>query len=364
MLDFTIFSIEDKFKFTFLNLLIFFLIWLLAKAARKHVKPLVHRFFKSNVIRVGDRELATLTIVRQIINVLAIILALESLSVNNQHVGFAEILEFEFFRIKGFHVSTFNLLLLAALIITARIITNSIRIMVFRAIKDERENYGRAYTVVMLSQYFIYTVFLVIAIQSFGIDITILIASSAALFVGLGLGLQKIFADIVSGFILLFEGNIKIGDIVQVDDSIAKVTEINIRTSKVKTLDGNFLIIPNSKLTSENLNNRSFNKKSTRYHIEVNTSYGTDPEKVRELLYNCALQHPMVDKTRPIQVFLEDFGDSGLKFKLLYWTENVWEHQRIQSDLRFLVEKNFRNNNIRIPYPQREIHVKEKSSLE
>ncbi|MBX7094798.1 MAG: mechanosensitive ion channel [Flavobacteriales bacterium] len=346
MLSYPIITFSSDFSITILNVILFLLLWILSRLGRKHAKDLVRPFFKKEKIKVGDRELATITLVKQFINILAIVLAIESLSVNNKNVGFTELLEFDLIRIDKFHISIYNILLVAIFVISARILTSTIRIWVLRSVKEERESQNKAHTMIRLLQYFIYTLFIVLAIQSFGIDITILIASSAALFVGLGLGLQKIFADIISGFILLFEGSIKIGDVVEVDKMMAKVIEINIRTSTVRTRDGNYLIIPNSKLTSENLNNWSYNQKSTRYFIQISTKNETDPELIRSLLYQCALQHHLIDKKKPIQVFLEDFGDSSIKFQLSYWTSHAWEVQRIQSDLRFLIDKSLRAEGI------------------
>jgi small-conductance mechanosensitive channel len=356
--DITIIKFSEGFRITVLNIMIFVLIWYLAKLARKYAKDIVHYFFKTESIRVAGKELETLSIVRQILTVIAVIIGIESLSLNNEAAGFTELLKYDLIRIDQFHISIYNIFLVAIFIFAARIISSSLKILMLRAVnKDDKADVGKAYTVAAMLQYLVYTVFIVLIIQSLGVDITILIASSAALFVGLGLGLQKIFADFVSGIILLFEGTIKVGDIVEVDNLTAKVVQINIRTSRVKTLNGNYLVIPNSKLTSENINNWSFNKRSTRHGISVNIAYGTDTDVVRETLYDCALKHHMVDKKRPILVFFEDFGEYSLQFQLYFWTAQPWEVLKIKSDIRFLIDKAFREKNIRIPIPQQEIRI-------
>lgn len=178
------------------------------------------------------------------------------------------------------------------------------------------------------------------------------------MFVGLGLGLKEFFTDLVSGFILLNDGSIKVGDIIELDGSIARVEKISIRTSHVKTTDGKTIIVPNSKFTEENLTNWSISAKVTRFHIDVGVAYGSDTELVKELLYNVALEHASVDKNQNIIVMFDDFGDSALKFQLYFWAQRTWDIKVVMSDLRFEIDKSFRLHNISIPFPQRDLHIK------
>lgn len=356
--DIIFFHFSSTASFTLAHFFLLILIWTGAYYARKYAKNIVHSFFKKEQIKVGGKELATLSLVRQMVNILAVLLSIQSLSFNNEDVGLTELLEYRIFEVGTFHVAIYNILLLVIFFFAARILNATARLYLMRAMqKNGKVDEGKQYTVITLAEYFIYTIFIVIAIESFDVDITILIASSAALFVGLGLGLQKIFADLVSGFILLFEGGIKVGDIIDVDKVTVKVIQINIRTSKVKTRDGNYLIVPNSKLTSESVSNWSFHKRSARYCIKINVAYGTDTELVRQTLYDCALSHHLTDKKKPILVFLEDFADSSLHFDLYFYTDNAWEVPRIKSDLRYLIDKAFREKGIKIPFPQRDIHI-------
>jgi len=356
--DIIFFNFSESASFTLAHFFLISVIWVAAYYFRKFSKNIVHRFFRKEQIKVGGKELATISLVRQMINVLAVLLSIQSLSFNNKDVGLQELLEYEIISINTFHISIYNLLLLFIFFFAARILNSTARLYLIRALqKNGKVDEGKQYTVVTLVEYFIYTIFIVIAIESFGINITILIASSAALFVGLGLGLQRIFADLVSGFILLFEGGVKVGDIIEVDETTVKVISIHIRTSKVKTRDGNYVIVPNSKLTLESISSRSLHKRSTRYNLSVTVVYESDTELVRQTLYDCALSHHLTDKKKPVLVFLEDFAESGFHFDLYFYTDNDWEVLRIKSDIRFLIDKAFRKKGIKISVPQREVRI-------
>jgi len=179
---------------------------------------------------------------------------------------------------------------------------------------------------------------------------------SAALLVGVGLGLQTFFYDILSGFLILFEGTFKVGHIIEIDGEIAQVKRIDIRTSKVMTRDGTMIIVPNRKLTAENQVNWTLQRDISRYNIEVGVAYGTSTSLVRQLLYECVLNHPDVEKTRQIIVRFDDFGESALIFNVFFWTRRNWDVEILKSDLRFAIDEAFKANQIEIPFPQRVMH--------
>ena len=197
--------------------------------------------------------------------------------------------------------------------------------------------------------------------ESTGADLQALILASTALLIGVGIGLQTFFYDIISGFIILFEGTFKVGDIIEIDGLIAQVKRIDIRTSKILTRDGNMIVVPNRKLTSENLSNWTISNDLSRYNVEVGVAYGSDVQKVRQILYECALKHPDIEKTREILVRFDDFGDSALQFTLFFWSRRSWDIPILLSDLRFAIDREFRDNGIQIPFPQRDLHLKSSS---
>ena len=151
--------------------------------------------------------------------------------------------------------------------------------------------------------------------------------------------------------------DIKIGDVIEVGGLVARVQQIDIRTSKVMTRDGKYIIIPNSKLIGEQVVNWSHANTLTRFRIIVSVAYGSDTQLVKDILYNCALRHPDVSKNREIIVRFEDFGESGLAFHLFFWAKKTWVVETLQSEIRFDIDRQFRKNGIRIPFPQRDLHI-------
>jgi small-conductance mechanosensitive channel len=190
-----------------------------------------------------------------------------------------------------------------------------------------------------------------------GVNVSLLLGASAALLVGIGFGLQDIFKDFISGILILFEGNFKVGDIIEYKTTLARVTSINLRTSRVITRDGNRILIPNSILVSNEIINWSIFNPSSRFMVEVGVAYGSDVELVKKLLLKCASDHSAVSQQKESVVFFDDFGNSSLVFKLMFWCNDTWDEIPIKSDIRFAIEKSFNDNNIRIPFPQRDLHV-------
>lgn len=259
------------------------------------------------------------------------------------------------FNIGENEVTTGSILAVLAIFAIIFLVTRVISLVLKKTLKDP-DTLGRRYTLMKLIRYFLYTIGIVMALQMLGVQITALLVGSAALLVGIGLGLQAVFMDFVSGFVILFEGTMKVGDIIEFDDMIAKVQKIDIRTSKVMTLDGNVLILPNAKITSSSVYNWSMESIESRFHIDVGVAYGSDTEKVRQVLTECARRHSAVLEHKPVRVDFLDFGDSALKFRLFFWVRRSWEIAIILSDIRYSIDKAFRENDVRIPFPQRDVH--------
>ncbi len=191
-----------------------------------------------------------------------------------------------------------------------------------------------------------------------GLKLTVLWGAGAALLVGIGFGLQQIFADLISGLFLLFEGNLREKDIVELNNgTVGKVTYIGARTSKVKTRDNVVMIIPNSQFISSEVINWSHIESKTRFNVDVGVAYGSDVQLVKSVLLECAADHKQISaKPKPFVRF-QNFGDSSLDFSLYFWTGNTFEVENIKSDIRFTIEEKFRTNNIQIPFPQHDVHM-------
>jgi len=270
-------------------------------------------------------------------------------------------LAYEFINTNDVHISLYNILTLLLLIFLSRLAVYVIKKGLNQYQKSSSADgfdEAREYTVGQLAKYLIYTFAIILSIESLGLDISILIASSAALFVGIGLGLQNIFNDITSGIFLLFEQTVAVGDVVEIDDLVGKVEKINIRTSKITTRDSITIVVPNHVLIGNKVINWSTENENTRFKIRVGVAYGSDTRLVEKVLINCAIEHNKVLKfPKPIVRFM-DFGNSSLDFQLLFWTKDIWLVDIIRSDLRFMIDQTFRENNISIPFPQRDLHIK------
>jgi potassium-dependent mechanosensitive channel len=223
---------------------------------------------------------------------------------------------------------------------------------------------GIQYTVLRLVHYFFITVGLLFALKtSFGLDLTSIAVVFTALSVGIGFGLQFIAGDLASGFILLFERPVRIGDFITVAGPDGKLTEgrvqsINLRTTVVVTNDHITAILPNSKLVNQELINWSYGERRSRISIPVGVAYDSNVELVTQTLLRAAEGVELVlEEPKPSVQFL-GFGESSLDFRLLVWTNRPRRHPQIKSDINYRIERLFRENRIEIPYPQRELRVR------
>lgn len=270
----------------------------------------------------------------------------------------SEIFEYRLFEFENFHISVWNIFLIIAIFIVVKLLFGFVkRILKKRLLNKGMVDDGRLLSILQLIQYFIYVIAILISIESIGIDVTWLLGASAALLVGIGMGMQQTFNDIISGIIILFEGTIEVGDVVEIDSLIGTIKEIRLRTCKIETRESIIIIVPNSKFVTSNVINWSHNQDTTCFSIEVGVAYGSNIELVKTILLECASSHGEVLNDIEAEVRFINFGESSLDFKLLFWTKKIWLVEKIKSDLRFMIEKQFRGNNIIIPFPQRDVHI-------
>ncbi len=266
-----------------------------------------------------------------------------------------EFLDYSFKIGENIHIDVRTILIL----IFIMLLTNWLLKLVRRIVnsKLDEPNKGKFKSVFSFLKYFIYTLVLIVALESSGIKMSVLLAGSAALLVGIGLGLQTLFQDIISGIFILVDRSLQVDDIVEVDGKVGRIFEIKLRTSRAVTIDDRVLIIPNHKFMTHSLYNWTQNGNVTTESVEVGVAYGTDVEKVRELLLKIAHEHPMITKTKKPDVLFWDFAESSLRFKLIFVIKDSFARNKIKSDVRFSIEKAFRENGIRIPFPQRDVHI-------
>lgn len=270
---------------------------------------------------------------------------------------FTEFINFELLSIKSYSFTIANILAFLIVLVATYLLLLILKRVIMKSKRSHIEEYKK-YSIYKLTAYFVWTIGIIIGIETIGVSITILLAGSAALLVGVGLGLQQTFNDLVSGLILLFEGSIKLNDVVVVDNQYGRIVEIGLRTSKIETRDNIIMIIPNSKFITENVVNWSYNNKITRFNVTVSVAYGSDLDLVRRTLLQVANENKQVLNEPETSVEFLDFGDSGLVFNLFFWTNKGFEARLIQSELRFEINRRFRENNITIPFPQRDLHIK------
>lgn len=197
---------------------------------------------------------------------------------------------------------------------------------------------------------------ILICLNTLGVSSTSIAVMFGALGIGLGFGLQNIFSNFVSGLILLFERPVQVGDAVEIEGIWGKVRKINVRATVVQTYDNASLIIPNSDFISKQVTNWSFRDPRVRINIEVGVAYGSDVQLVKATLLEVAEQHPRVLKIPVPDVLFTDFADSALLFKLRIWT-NLNYMLSTGTEIRFEIDRLFRERNITIPFPQRDIHI-------
>lgn len=265
------------------------------------------------------------------------------------------------FSLGDFKLTLSTLVSVFVVIIGVKLFLILIRHVIRKFSKSKGVDDVRTESILLLINYATWTVVFTVCLELLGIQITVLIAGSAALLVGLGLGLQQIFSDLVSGMFILIEGIIKVDDIIELDGMVGKILSINLRTSKILSRDGIIIIVPNHKFIVEKITNWSHNTEDTRFKVEVGVAYDSDVDKVTAILIQCAYAHHEVVTAHEVHkpfVRLSQFGDNALLFELFFWTSGRFHVETIKSDLRFAINRAFRLNGITIPFPQRDIHVR------
>lgn len=214
----------------------------------------------------------------------------------------------------------------------------------------------------VIERFFSYAVFglgLIVVLQSIGVQLDSLLALGAAVGIGVGLGLQTIAKNFASGLILLLEQPIKVGDRIAVGDLLGDVIQIGGRSTWVRTNENVVIIVPNAEFIESRVVNWTASDRSVRINVPLGVSYGSDPERVKEILLEVALRHPDVSNRPAADVVFTGFGDSSLDFELRIWTtKQVQTPKIIASDLYFAIFKAFSEAGVEIPFPQRDLHLR------
>lgn len=233
------------------------------------------------------------------------------------------------------------------------------RYVVRRALQRTRFDPSLQFAVARISGYAFIALGCYISLQIVGINLTSLAVVAGAVGVGLGFGLQNIVHNFVSGLIILAERPIAIGDRIEISGVAGQVKEIRLRSTTVITNDNIAYIVPNSDFITNTVINWSHGDLRVRIRLPVGVAYGTDPKKLEKLLLDVALAHPKVMREPGPAVYFLGFGDNSLNFELGVWTtEMTFQPRRFRSELYFAMEEKLRENEIEIPFPQRDLHLR------
>jgi len=249
------------------------------------------------------------------------------------------------------------LLFIAITFFVALLVIKGLKLLTKRYKLKNPDSHGRIDSFVQIQKYVIWFIALLVCFKIFKVDLTSFVVSASAILVVLSFGLQGLFADFISGIIILFDGTIKSNDIIEVGDTIGKVEKITLRNTTLITRDDYTIIMPNRKFIAENVTNWSYNNNIMRFSVKVGVAYGSDTKLVSKLMMNSAESHSLVSKQRKGFVGFKNFGDSALEFELYFWTTEIFRIEIVKSDLRFMIDKAFRENGITVPFPQRDLHI-------
>jgi len=256
---------------------------------------------------------------------------------------------------KSINLTLGLLLLLTITIIVAKFVLKWVRYLLTH--KMEREDKQKFSSVFKFTNYVIYLVVILVTLSGAGIDITLIITASAALFVGLGLALQELFKDILGGIFIIVDKSLQVGDIVEVQGKVGKIFEIKLRTTRAITRDDKVVIIPNHKFISDIMFNYTQNHRTTRERVSVGVAYGSNVGLVTQILEQVAAEQKQILKNPKPFVLFDDFGDSALMFSIHFFTNDSFSDPRIKSEMRYKINSKFAENSISIPFPQRDVHI-------
>ncbi|MDT8401132.1 MAG: mechanosensitive ion channel [Bacteroidales bacterium] len=271
-------------------------------------------------------------------------------------------LEFTLFSVGEYSLKVGNILAALITILITLFVLWVIKKALFRKSVKDRFEKSNIYALYQIIKYVTWIIAILLILETMGLKLNVLLAGSAALLVGIGLGLQNTFNNFVAGIILLFEGSIRIGDILEIDDDVVKIERIGLRTSSAMNRDDIVIILPNSLITSNKVINWSHQSEKTRFKIKVGVAYGSDVDLVIKILKESALEHQDITDKSSIIARFADFGNSSLDFELLFFTSNIFRIENLKSDIRKIINRKFIENNITIPFPQMDLHFKSDST--
>ncbi len=269
------------------------------------------------------------------------------------------------FEIGSMHFSLADLLIATAGFVAVLTVTRMVhRTLEHRLLPHTEMALGTQQALTTVVSYAGLALAIAVAFGALGLDLSNLALIAGALSVGIGFGLQNVVGNFISGIIMLVERPIKVGDWVVIGGHEGTVRRINVRATEIETFQRSAVLIPNSEVLSSAVVNWTHRDKHGRLDLAVGVAYGSDVEKVRDTLLACARVHEGVASIPPPYVIFKDFGDSALQFELRAYLKNVENRLGVTSDLRFAIDAAFRRAGIEIPFPQRDVHLRDIDRIE
>lgn len=272
-------------------------------------------------------------------------------------------LDYELIKVANFDLTVGKIVAIILIITITKLVVNRIKKILYHSNRFKEYDKGNLYSLVQIITYILWIFSIIIILDTIGLHITALITGSAALLVGAGFGLKQTFNDFFSGIILLIEGATRVGDIVEVDKEVLKLTKIGLRTSEAINRDNIVIIIPNSKITTDKVINWTHHSKVIRFRIPIGIAYESDVELAIKLLEEIANKHPNTIQKNKTEARFVDFGSSTLNFELLFYSKNAFRIEKDKSEIRKEINKIFTKNGIVIAFPQLDVHVDYKNDI-
>jgi small-conductance mechanosensitive channel len=264
------------------------------------------------------------------------------------------ILSFELIKTKEVSISIATICALFLAVIITNLVLRSIRKIATG--KLPLEDKPRFISIFQFLQYAIYLIVLLFTLNASGVDITVFLTASAALFIGIGFALQQFFKDLLSGILIILDQSLKVKDVIEIEGKICKVEKISLRYTKAITRNETVMIIPNHVFLSNILYNFTQNGNVVRESLELGVAYHSDTKLVSEILLKVTSNHPEVLKEPAPFVSFLNFGESSLDFAVFFYVNEIFTVDGIKSQLRFAINEEFKRHHISIPFPQRDVH--------
>jgi small-conductance mechanosensitive channel len=267
---------------------------------------------------------------------------------------------FELFKLGDSPFTTKTMISLMVSLFLLFYLTSKIKkLLIKRVFPRYNMDIGVSQSIATISSYLLIIIGLFVIFQTTGIDLSAVGLLIGALGIGIGFGLQSVTNNFISGIIILFERPVKVGDRIEIDDLSGNIINISARSTTIITNDNIAVIVPNSDLVNSRVINWSHLNRNVRLNFPVGVSYKENPEIIKKLLIEVADSNPGVLKEPKPDVLFDSFGDSSLDFKLRVWTADYSDTPMVlKSQLYYAIFKKFKEHNIEIPFPQRDLHLK------